>query len=174
MTDPFRAELIALLPRLKRFALGLTGHPQQAEDLVQAGCERALVRQAQWQPGTRLDSWMFKIMQNLWIDQLRAHRPQPFADPEELANVPEDQDWQRRMEARLTLEQVMQAMQRLSPPMRAVLALVCVEGLSYQEAADTLAVPIGTVMSRLSRARIELMRQLSPPADAGGSRAALH
>lgn len=158
MKDAFRAELIALLPRLRRFALGLTAHPDRADDLVQAGCERALARQHQWEPGTRLDSWLYKILQNLWIDQLRASR-EATVEPEEIENVP-DRDWDSGFEARLTLEQVVAAMGRLPAPMRAVLTLVCVDGQSYKEAAAALDVPIGTVMSRLARARLELHRVL--------------
>ena len=152
MSDLFRTELIALLPRLRRFALGLTADATEADDLVQAGCERALARRNQWQEGTRLDSWMFKLMQNLWIDQLRARKPTDDLASEELEQLP-GEDWQRGLEARMTLEQVMKAMHKLPPPMRAVLSLVCVEGLSYQDAASALEVPIGTVMSRLARAR---------------------
>ena len=159
MSDAFRAELIALLPKLRRFALGLTCDAHQADDLVQAGCERALARRHQWQAGTRLDSWMYKIMQNLWIDQLRAKPDVAEAESEEIERMP-DRDWNRGMEARLTLEQVTRAMAALPPAMRSVLALVCIEGLSYQEAAAALEVPIGTVMSRLARARLELHRQL--------------
>ena len=158
MKDPFRTELIALLPRLRRFALGLTAHPDRADDLVQAGCERALARQHQWEPGTRLDSWMYRILQNLWIDQLRAHH-ETAVEPEEIENVP-DRDWDEGFEARLTLEQVVAAMGRLPPSMRAVLTLVCIDGQSYKEAAAALDVPIGTVMSRLARARLELHRVL--------------
>jgi RNA polymerase sigma-70 factor (ECF subfamily) len=158
MKDPFRAELVELLPRLRRFALGLTAHPDRADDLVQAGCERALARQRQWEPGTRLDSWLYKILQNLWIDQLRASR-EMTAEPEEIENVP-DRDWDSGFEARLTLEQVVAAMGRLPAPMRAVLTLVCIDGQSYKEAAAALDVPIGTVMSRLARARLELHRVL--------------
>ena len=167
MTDPFRAELIALLPRLRRFALGLAADPDRADDLVQAGCEKALARRSQWQAGTRLDSWMFKIIQNLWIDQLRQRTPITPAEPEEVENVPDHQDWNQGIEARLTLEQVVEAMGRLPPPMRAVLMLVCVEGQSYKEAAATLEVPIGTVMSRLARARIELYKILQAGTAAG-------
>ena len=159
MSDSFREELGALLPRLRRFALGLTGDADLADDLVQAGCERALARQHQWQPGTRLDSWMYKIMQNLWIDQMRAKSEVIPAEPEEIERVP-DRDWNRGIEAQLTLAQVMAAMQKLPPQMRSVLALVCIEDQSYREAAETLGVPIGTVMSRLARARLELHRVL--------------
>src|ERR1041384_8438635 len=71
VSETFRSALIALLPRLRRFALGLTTDRDRADELVQAACERALTRGHQWQEGTRLDSWMFRIVQNLWIDQLR-------------------------------------------------------------------------------------------------------
>lgn len=155
MSDLFRSELLALLPRLRRFALGLTGDADSADDLVQAACERALTRRSQWQEGTKLDSWMFKMTQNLWIDQLRARRPVDEQQSEELEQLP-GADWQRGLEANITLEQVLRAMQQLPPAMRAVLSLVCVEGLSYQEAAGVLEVPMGTVMSRLARARLAL------------------
>ena len=168
MGDPFRAELIALLPRLRRFALGLTAHPDRADDLVQAGCERALSRQQQWQPGTRLDSWMYRILQNLWIDQLRSGGREEPVEQEEVENVP-DRDWDSGLEAKLTLEQVVAAMGRLPGPMRLVLTLVCIDGQSYKEAAQTLDVPIGTVMSRLARARLELHRVLHGGEEVGNA-----
>lgn len=173
MSDSFRTELIALLPRLRRFALGLTADPHQADDLVQAGCERALTRRHQWQAGTRLDSWMFKIMQNLWIDQMRSKPVAAQADSEELEHVP-DRDWNRGMEAKLTLDQVTRAMAALPDAMRAVLTLVCIEGLSYKEAAEVLDVPIGTVMSRLARARLELNDILQRGPATGGARGHAH
>jgi RNA polymerase sigma-70 factor, ECF subfamily len=159
MDDAFQDQLIALLPRLRRFALGLTTDPDRADDLVQAGCERALARRQQWQAGTRLDSWLFRILQNLWIDQLRSPQHRTESD-EEAMNELADRDWDQDIEARLTLEQVLQAVAQLPPPMRAVLMLVCVEGQAYKEAAATLELPVGTVMSRLSRARLELHRRL--------------
>lgn len=165
MSDLFRTELIALLPRLRRFALGLTADSAEADDLVQAGCERALLKRSQWQEGTRLDSWMYRLMQNLWIDQLRARRPMADLDDGELEQLP-GADWQAGLEARMTLEQVLAAMQKLPPAMRAVLSLVCVEGFSYQDAAAALEVPIGTVMSRLARARVALHAILGGQADA--------
>lgn len=160
MSDPFRSELIALLPRLRRFALGLCADPHRADDLVQAACERALSRRAQWQDGTRLDSWMYRIVQNLWIDQLRAPGRTVDADVQEVETVADERDWTEEMHARLTLEQVTAALGRLPPPMRAVLMLTCVEDKSYKEAAAILEIPIGTVMSRLARARLELHRIL--------------
>ena len=157
MTETFRTALVALLPRLRRFALGLTTDAERADDLVQAACERALTRGHQWQPGTRLDSWMFRIVQNLWIDQLRGQsRIAPIED-EELQNI-EGEDWNARIESQITLETALAAMATLPAAMRSVLMLVCVEGLSYQETAAVLEVPVGTVMSRLARARIAVHR----------------
>lgn len=162
MGDTFRSDLIALLPRLHRFALALCADRDRADDLVQAACERALTRRAQWQPGTRLDSWMFAILRNLWIDQLRAQPREVVLDDDMIDTLP-DGDWNREIEARLSLDQVLAVMRELSPVLRSVLALVCVDGRSYKEAAEALGVPIGTVMSRLARARMELLRRLGTP-----------
>lgn len=160
MSDSFRTELVALLPRLRRFALGLCADPHRADDLVQAACERALARRAQWQEGTRLDSWMYRIVQNLWIDQLRAPGRTVEPEEQEVETVAEERDWTEDMHTRLTLAQVTAALGQLPPAMRAVLVLVCVEDKSYKEAAAILEVPIGTVMSRLARARLALHRVL--------------
>lgn len=150
--------MIALLPRLRRFARGLTGSEEEADDLVQAACERAIQRIGQWQPGTRLDSWMFRIMQNLWIDTIRVGKLRgshlSLVDPEG-QKVP-GMDGEQATMNRLTLQAVRRGVQRLPPDQRSVLLLVCVEGCSYKETAETLGIPVGTVMSRLSRARLAL------------------
>lgn len=160
-----KAEMIALLPRLRRFARGLTGSEVEADDLVQAACERAIQRIGQWQPGTRLDSWMFRIMQNLWIDAIRMGKLRgshlSVVDPEG-QQVP-GMDGEQATMNRLTLEAVRRGVQRLPPDQRSVLLLVCVEGHSYKETADTLGIPVGTVMSRLSRARLALNRMVGGP-----------
>jgi RNA polymerase sigma-70 factor (ECF subfamily) len=168
MSDPFQTELVSLLPRLRRFGLVTCREQAEADDLVQAAVEKALRSRAQWQPGTRLDSWMFRIMQNLWIDQQRARKSRGLVeDPELLEQLP-DRDWDREVEAKMTLEKVMTVMRALPDAMRSVLALVTIDGLSYQEAATVLEVPIGTVMSRLARARAELMKRLATaPATTG-------
>ncbi len=156
----FRDGLIELLPRLRRFARALAGRPDQADDLVQAALEKALTKSQQWRGGTRLDSWMFRIVQTTWIDTCRAASIRgshlEAVDPETVA----DYGPLRRIEARLTLAAVRQAIRALPDPQRAVLGLVCVEGLSYREAADVLGIPVGTVMSRLSRARLSLDRMV--------------
>ena len=174
MANGFHEQMVALLPRLRRFALGLTADQDRADDLVQAGCERALDKQAQWRAGSRLDSWMYKIIQNLWLDQLRAQRPVDSIDDEvggDLARTLAEMgdDGQRRLEADMTLDRVLAAMAELPVTMRSVLMLVTVEGLSYKETADVLEVPIGTVMSRLARARAALLAKLDDTAAAGGS-----
>jgi RNA polymerase sigma-70 factor (ECF subfamily) len=155
----FSDQLIAVLPRLRRFARGLAGTAAEADDLVQAACERALARAHQFEEGTRFDSWMFRIVQTIWIDQLRAREVR-----KEDGDVAEERLGSdapvRRIEARLALAEVRQAVQLLPPDQRTVLMLVTVEGLSYKEAAAVADVPVGTIMSRLARARTALQRQL--------------
>lgn len=165
--DAFEAELIGLLPRLRAFALGLALDSAKADDLVQAGCERALSRRHQWQAGTRLDSWMYRILKNLWIDELRAGGRTEDVEVEALAELPSAQ-WSASIESSLTLEQVLKHLARLPLDMRTVLVAVCVEDLSYKEAAELLEVPVGTVMSRLCRARLALHKSM------GGAHDAIH
>ena len=161
---PFAERLVATLPRLRRFARGLTGSASEADDLVQAACERALARQHQFQEGTRFDSWMFRIVQTIWIDQLRARdvRKEDAEIAEERLGTDEPV---RRVEARIALGEVRRAVDRLPAEQRATLMLVTVEGLSYKEAAEVAGVPIGTIMSRLARARMALQQQLSAGGD---------
>ena len=161
----FSDQLIAVLPRLRRFAAGLTRSGSEADDLVQAACERALAREHQFQEGTRFDSWMFRIVQTIWIDQLRARdiRKEDGDIAEERLGTDEPV---RRVDARLALSEVRRAVSLLPPDQRATLMLVTVEGLSYKQAADVAGVPIGTIMSRLARARIALQQLL----DAGGGK----
>ena len=155
----FSDQLIAVLPRLRRFAAGLTRSASEADDLVQAACERALAREHQFQEGTRFDSWMFRIVQTIWIDQLRARdiRKEDGDIAEERLGTDEPV---RRVEARLALSEVRQAVSRLPADQRITLMLVTVEGLSYKQAADVTGVPVGTIMSRLARARIALQQLL--------------
>ena len=160
MSELFRRDLVALVPKLRRFAYSLCGNRQDADDLVQAACEKALRNAAQFAEGSRLDSWMYRIIQTLWIDDRRkAMRRGTVVDPEDVhlsddgkaASLPED---------RMMLDRTRAAMAALPEGQREVLALVAIEGLSYREAAETLNVPVGTVMSRLSRAREALLPRL--------------
>ncbi|MGH7094362.1 MAG: RNA polymerase sigma factor [Stellaceae bacterium] len=159
VSGPFGDRLVAALPRLRRFARGLARSASEADDLVQAACERALARKHQFQEGTRFDSWVFRIVQTIWIDQLRAR-----AVRKEDGDIAEERlgsyEPVRRIEARLTLTEVRRAVDHLPQDQRAALVLVTVEGLSYKEAAQVVGVPVGTIMSRLARARIALQQQL--------------
>lgn len=160
MEDAIRKEMVALLPRLRRFACGLTGSLADADDLVQSACERALSRIEQWRPGSRLDSWMFRIVQNLWIDRIRQRHGREIAMPAEALAERSVGDAVREQEARLTLAAVRREVAKLPEDQRAVLMLVSVEGVSYKEASEILEIPIGTVMSRLARARLALGRAI--------------
>lgn len=153
MTDDLRTRMVELLPRLRRFAYALTGDMDQGDDLVQEACTRALSRIDQFQPGTRFDSWMFRIAQNLWFDKVRAARLRgPVADLDAVAAVV-SMDGRSVVESRLTLQSVMRAISKLPSDLQVLIALVCIDGRSYQEAAEITGTPIGTVMSRLARAR---------------------
>ena len=163
MTDDIRARMVAALPRLRRFAYALTGNTEQGDDLVQDACLRALSRIDLWQPGTRLDSWMYRIAQNIWLDRLRANKVRgEVVDIDAMEAMP-GPDGRIVAESELTLQAVSGAMTRLPAEQRAIIALVCIEGLSYKEAAEVSGVPVGTVMSRLARARRSLHAVLNQP-----------
>ncbi len=155
----FERELLTLVPRLRRFARSLTRDAADAEDLTQVALERALKARSQWQPGTRMDSWMLRIMRNCWIDEVRSRtrRSRTFAPEEEGIGVSATVDG---FERAADMQAIDQAMNQLPPEQREVIALVLVEGLSYREAADILDLPMGTVTSRLTRGRQALARKL--------------
>ena len=156
MDDVTRREMLALLPRLRRFAYGLTGSVDEGDDLVQATCERAIRHIDTWQPGTRLDSWMYRIARNLFLNQIRANKVRgqhlEVAELDRHASV----DGARAAEAHVTLNAVRRFAARLPEEQRSIMLLVCVEGLSYKEVSETLDLPMGTVTSRLARARLAL------------------
>jgi RNA polymerase sigma-70 factor, ECF subfamily len=160
VTDEIRSRMVELLPRLRRFAVALTGDLDQGDDLVQETCMRALSRVDQWQPGTRLDSWMYRIAQNLWLDRMRAKKVRGVQVDIEAAEALAGPNGRSVVESRLTLKAVGVAMEYLPEDQRVLIALVCIDGLSYKEAAEITQTPIGTVMSRLARARRELAARL--------------
>ena len=155
----FGSRLAACLPRCRRFARALTRHMADADDLVQVALERALEHQGQWCADSSLEGWMFGIIRNAWIDELRRRKRASavFAPEEAGAQVGE-----RSAESHATILSVQQAMEQLPDEQRLAVALVLVEGLSYKEAADVMEVPIGTLTSRLARARAALMNMLGP------------
>ena len=148
-----REDIVAVLPRLRRFCLALTRSADAADDLAQSTIERSLSRIDQWQQQTRLDSWMFTIAKNIFLDEIRAtKRRGQLVDVAVLEGVAGD-DGRRVTEARSDLSRARQAIDTLPVDQRALVALVVVDGQSYKEAAAILEIPIGTVMSRLARAR---------------------
>lgn len=165
MSNEFRAELIRFLPRLRRFARGLTGNLETGDDLVQESCLRALSRVDQFQPGMRLDSWMFKIAKNIWIDRLRAEKTRGTEISMDDSVGAGSSDGQTLVEHRLTLQAVDHALDQLPPDLRVLICLVSIDGLSYRDTADVVGVPIGTVMSRLARARRQLHDLVNNGAD---------
>ncbi|HEX6000545.1 MAG TPA: RNA polymerase sigma factor [Hyphomicrobiaceae bacterium] len=170
MSDEVRDRMVAVLPRLRRFAHALTGNTEQADDLVQDACLRALSRIDLWQPGTRLDSWMYRIAQNIWLDRMRANKVRGEAvDLDEMEGMA-GTDGRLVTESELTLQAVAAAMGKLPPEQRAMVALICIEGASYKEAAEISGVPLGTVMSRLARARRSLHIILNQPQHIGAAR----
>ncbi|HHR1329738.1 RNA polymerase sigma factor [Klebsiella aerogenes] len=159
------SQLAAHLSRLWRYGLVLSHNRDVAEELVQATCLRALEKSAQFTPGTRIDRWLFAILHSIWISELRARQVRlgkGFVECDELtAPEPGEQDdtqWRYR--------QLMLRVNQLPEAQRNAVFLVYVEGFSYQEAAKTLSVPIGTIMSRLAAARETLAKTpaISPPA----------
>jgi len=164
VSGDIKEQIIGLLPRLRAMALSLAGRPDQADDLVQATCEKALRNLDRFQPGTRLDSWLARIMRNTWVDWYRARREQTGLDDDDVAAQVMGADGRRDTEARVMLGQVGRAMAALPQDQRMVLMLVCVEGLRYREVAALLDLPEGTVMSRLSRARQALATALGQDA----------
>ena len=144
--------LVELIPRLRRYARALVGDRATADDLVQDTLERACAKWSLWQPGSALRSWLLTIMHNLYLNQRRDWRHDDLHAPLEEADEPVHEPLTRLGE-RIDLQQ---ALARLSPALREVLLLVTVEEYTYAEAASILDIPIGTVMSRLHRAREQL------------------
>ena len=163
--DPVRRELVALLPRLRRFARSLTRSADEADDLVQGAVERALRSLDSWTPGTRLDSWMFRIMKNCWIDEIRSKTVRDRVLAPEEAGAMVGGGGAEAMEQYLEARAVRDAMNTLPEEQRMAVALVLVEGFSYREAADMLEIPIGTLTSRLARGRAAIELKLNPRAE---------
>lgn len=153
MTEDIRDRIVALLPRLRRFAYLLAKDQDRADDLVQEACIRALLHADRWEQGTRLDSWMYRITQNVWLDQMRANKVRGATVDVDEAQHLVGSDGRVVTESRLTLDQVSRHIAELADEQQILITLVCVDGLSYKETAATLGIPVGTVMSRLARAR---------------------
>ena len=151
-------DFVQHIPRLRRYARALTGDRGRADDLVQDTLERALVKFHLWRPGSDLRAWMFTIMHNVHVNQLRANSSAVLSALDDEAALPAIRATQSD---RLEVLDLQIALLRLPEEQRAVLLLVGLEQMTYEEAAGVLNVPIGTVMSRLSRARERLRWLLS-------------
>lgn len=147
----FEAELLERLPRLRRFCLALTATNNDADDLLQMTVERLLVKPPP--ADADLMKWMFRVCKNIWIDEIRSRKVRMASDIDDVSiPVGGESD----VLAHLTLGEVNAAMAALSDDQRSIISLVAIEGYSYKETAEILDLPIGTVMSRLSRARAAL------------------
>lgn len=174
MADTFQNQLVALLPAMKAFAVMLTRNRQSADDLVNDTVLRALRKEDLYAMGTNLKAWLFTIMRNIHINNIRAGQRSRLVEIDDdllpnLASVAPNQ------EHSLILKELFRAIDGLNPDQREVLLLVVGEDLSYEEAAEVCGCPIGTVRSRLARARRELERMLSgevamPVPDDGAAR----
>lgn len=153
------ARIAAVIPRLHRFAWALTGSRTDADDITQAALERALAHKLSFTAETRLEAWVIRVARNLWLDQLRRRKVREAAIDPALLDTDAGDDAHRRLEA----GEALRALRTLPQGQREVAALVLVEGYSYQEAADALQTPIGTIMSRLARARQALADLLLGP-----------
>ena len=167
MTDQvarFKEDLVALIPRLRRFALVLSQSHHSADDLVQSTIERALSRYHQWKVGTRVDAWVFTILHSIWKNELRSRairQGRGFVDADNLPDEHSDAGEERT----ILLGQVYKQVNALPEAQREAMVLVYVEGYSYEEAAKILEIPSGTLMSRLARARMALAAKLADSAD---------
>ncbi len=156
-----KKELTALMPMLRRFAYSLTGSPHDADDLLQNTIERLLSKGVP--EDVELAKWAFRVCRNIWIDEYRARKIRNNA-----AQLPELEeptvDGENVIYNEITLGEVNNAMNKLPDDQRSIIALVAVQGMSYKEVADTLSIPMGTVMSRLARARVALSQFLNSSA----------
>jgi RNA polymerase sigma-70 factor (ECF subfamily) len=150
--------VLALLPRLRRFAAGLARAPADGDDLCQATVIRALEKRDLWQPGTRLDSWMMRMMRNIWIDETRARtrRGETFVGEDAGVSV----GGSGGQEEAVTLGVIDRGLRTLPDEQREAVLLVMVEGYSYKEAAEIVGCPVGTLNSRLVRGRDALLAWL--------------
>lgn len=149
---------MALLPRLRRFAAGLARDPADGDDLCQATVMRALEKRAMWQQGTRLDSWMYRMMRNIWIDESRARTRRGETFVAEDAGLAVGGSGGQEESVRLGV--IDRGLRVLPDEQREAVLLVMVEGYSYKEAAEIVGCPVGTLNSRLVRGRDALLAWL--------------
>lgn len=167
-----KERLLALLPALRRFAWSLTNSVHDADDLLQNTVERLLVKGMP--ADADLNKWAFTVCRNLWIDECRSRKVRGTVawdqDEHDVVTVDGEKDMQLKVE----VAQINALLQQLPEEQHLVLTMVTVQGLSYQETADALGVPLGTVMSRLARARTRLVELLGNDRTVGAVAPTLH
>lgn len=158
--NSFADDLIALMPNLRRFAISLCRSRDIADDLVQITVEKAFAARDSFDPATRMDAWLFRILRNAWIDMTRRRKTQ--GTQVDIDDVPDAQvvDGTKTTETSMMLKSAQVAINELPDDQREIMLLICVEEMSYKEAAELLDIPIGTIMSRLARARIAIAKKL--------------
>lgn len=161
--NDFRRDLVSLLPKLRRFAMTLTRDANDADDLVQEVCERAITRSHLWNGEGRLESWVYAMTRNLWVDVIRKRRVRGGGMVDVLDQV--ELSVEAAADKAIYANQLQKMILSMPEGLASVFLLVNVEGYSYRETAEILAIPIGTVMSRLSTARLRLAAMLSEDAE---------
>jgi RNA polymerase sigma-70 factor (ECF subfamily) len=164
----FRQRLLDAIPRLRRYARSLTHEPSEADDLTQQTLARALAHWRQFEPERDMLVWLLSIAHNAFLDGRRRDMRLRFDDPAEVQRTLDAEGGSLGTDVGLRMD-LLAALSRLTPDAREALVLVCVEQLSYAEVAEALRIPIGTVMSRVCRARQTLRRLLETPVRPAGS-----
>ena len=158
-----RDGLPAVYPRLWRWCLSLTGSRDRADDLAQATTLRALEKAHLFQPGSRLDAWIFTIAKRIWLNEMRAQSVRQAGGLVPIEDTPiADPRSETAIETNIFAREVLAKLMHLPEAQRTAVLLVYVEGMKYKEAAEILEVPIGTIMSRLSAARARIAQWAEP------------
>jgi len=160
-TRDIHQQFVALMPRLRRFATGLCHNSHDADDLLQSTYDRALSRLHQWQDGTHLDRWLFRIMHSVHINSRQTSYYQQQCTTDDAVDLQQGGDSSQEIETWISLQQTRRMIADLPEKLKTVLLLVTVEGMSYKETAEVLELPIGTITSRLARARISLAKAMA-------------
>lgn len=158
MTKEFQVLLLEQLPRMRVFVLSMTRNPADADDLLQVAAERMLKYESYFEVGSNFPAWSYRILKNSHISNCRAHKRRPVSINHfaEAAAPPPSLVSSARQEDHVYAREVVLAMDKLSPPSREILTLVCGAQLGYEEVAAMLACSVGTVKSRLNRARSQM------------------
>ncbi|NND83410.1 MAG: RNA polymerase sigma factor [Gammaproteobacteria bacterium] len=166
-----RKKILEILPDLRRFAFALTGTQHDADDLLQSTIERVLDKGVP--AGVELPRWAFRVCRNLWIDETRKRRVRLTEDLDDLQDISHATDVNESEEQafhRITLDQINDAMNLLPEAQRSTLSMLVLGGMAYADIAETLEIPVGTVMSRVARARRTLADQFPDALDNAGAR----